>query len=574
MKRSLLVGISLLLLLIPGVVSANYDRPWRIGILMWHETTHDENALKGFKAGIELSGIPHTFDIQRAFSDKKKAKEFIRNWKKEKVDLIYTIGTKGTIWAMEEAADIPIVFTSVTDPVASGIADSWENQGKNVTGSSNWIDGKYKLEVFKESIPNLKTLGVIYNLKNPVPLAEVEYARKHAQELGITLKEATITNVDQIETAISNLISQGIDALWVPIEVLLYHNMARVGRVTQPAKLPVVSSTLEGIEVLAQGESVGMVSITVDYEALGRLSVPAAIEILTTGKNPKDIPIAILEHHRTIVNANAANAIGHKIPPAFLAKASQVIRGFSGQKIVVSGTGDSQQLLGEAAKALEEKLGGGKIEVPDSIGSGGGIRALAAGKIDLARVARPLKETEKKLGLTYKRFALSPIVFVVHPSVTGVENLKSKDIVGIYSGKINVWGQLGGQDQKIYAITREVGDSCKIILNEQIPGFADIAKPTAKVIYNTPEAVATLIRHKKTVGYLPMSMTIGKNLKILKVDGVYPSAENIRSGRYKLVLPFGIAYKGELKGLAQRYVNFLFSQEGNRLITKYGAIPE
>lgn len=557
-----------------GDVSAYYDKPWKIGILMWHETDHDENALKGFKAGIELSGIPHTFDLKRAYSDEKKGKEFIRKWKNERVDLICTIGTRATIWALEEVTDIPIVFTSVTDPVASGIADSWESQGRNVTGSSNWIDGKYKLEVFKEGIPHLKTLGVIYNPKNPVPVAEVEYARKYAQELGVTLKEATIEKVDQIEKAISDLISQGIDALWVPIEVLVYHNMERVGRVTWPAKLPVVSSTLEGIEVLAQGESVGMISVTVDYEALGRLCVPAAIEILTTGKDPGDIPISTLGHHRTTVNANAAAAIGHKIPPAFLAKASQVIRGFSGQKIIVSGTGDSQQLFREVAKILEERLGGGKIEVPESIGSGGGIRALAAGKIDLARVARPLKENEKKLGLTYKRFAKSPVVFVVNPSVSGVENLKTEDIIGIYSGKINVWGQLGGQDQKIYAITREVGDSSRIVLNKHIPGLKDIAEPAAKVIYNTPEAVATLIRHKKTVGFLPMPMAIGKDLKILKVDGVYPSAENIKSGRYKLVVPFGILYKGELKGLAKRFVDFLYSKEGKRLITKYGAIPE
>lgn len=574
MTRLLTVGISFLILAMPNVVSAYYEKPWKIGILMWHETVHDEAALKGFKAGIQLSGIPHVFDLQRAYSDKKKAKRFIRKWQNERIDLICCIGTKATIWTLEEATDIPIVFTSVTNPVASGIVDSWDNQKQNVTGSSNWIDSKYKLKVFKEGIPHLKKLGVIYNPKNPVPVTEVKNAKKYAQELGITLKEVTIENAEQIETAISSLIDQGIDALWVPIEVLVYHNMERVGKVTQPIKLPVVSSTIEGIEVLAQGESVGMISVTVDYDALGRLCVPAAIEILTTGKAPREIPITTLNQHRTLINANAADAIGHQIPPAFLAQASQIIRGFSGQKITVGGTGDSQQLLWEIAKSLEERLGGGEIDVPESIGSGGGIRALAAGKIDLARVARPLKENEKKLGLTYKRFALSPIVFVAHPSVTGVENLKSEDIIGIYSGKINVWGQLGGQDQKIYALTREIGDSSRLVLNKHIPGFKEIVKPAAKVVYNTPEAVATLIRHKKTVGFLPMPMAIGNNLKILKVDGVYPSTENVKNGQYKLVVPFGIVYKGELKGLTKRFVNFLSSNEGKRLITEYGAIPE
>ncbi len=574
MKRLLVIGIGLLVLSLVGVVSADHDKPYKIGILMWHETEHDEKAMNGFKTGIQLSGIAHTFDLKRAYGDEKKARTFIRKWKNERVDLICTIGTKAALWALEEGGDIPIVFTAVTNPVTSGIANSWKSSGHNITGSSNWIEGKNKLKVFKEGIPHLKTLGVVYNPNNPVPLAEVQSARRWASQTEIVLEEVFINNVNQIEKTIEDLISQGIDALWVPREVVLYQNMERVGRVTIPAKLPVVSSTLQGIEVLAHGQSVGMISVTVDYEALGRRCVPAAIEILTTGKDPREIPIATLDHHLILVNANAADAIGYKFSPTFLAKADQVIRGFAGHKIVVSGTGDSQELLRKAAKALQDRLGGGEIEVPDSIGSGGGIRAVAAGKIDLARVARPLKESEKKLGLTYKCFAKAPIVFVVHPSVTGVENITSEEITGIYSGKISVWGRLGGKDQKIYAITREAGDSSRTVLNRHLPGFKDIAKPAAKVIYSTPEAVATLVRHTKTIGFLPMPMVVDTELKVLKVDGVYPSAENVRSGRYNLMISLGIAYKGELTGLAKRFVDFLYSKEGKRLIAEHGAVPE
>ena len=548
--------------------------PHKIGILMWHEAPHDEKALQGFIEGIQLSGISCKIDLKRAYGDEAKAREFIRRWEEEKVDLIFTVGTKGTLWAMEEITGIPIVFSAVTDPVATGIAKSWQSSGRNITGSSNWIEFKNKLKIFKEAIPHLKTLGVIFRSSNPVPLAETRCARDCADDMGVTLKEVSIDSAEQIESAVKQLLDQGVDALWVPIEDQVYKNMSRVGKVTRPARLPVVSSTVEGVEDPPEGGPVGMVSVTVDYASLGRLCVPAAIEILTKGKNPQEIPIVTSDRYYITINVNAADAIGYRLPPIFLAKADKVLRGFAGQKIVVSGTGDSQALLGEAANALEAKLGGGEIDIPESIGSGGGVRAAAAGEIDLGRVARQLTESEEKLGLSFKPFAKCPVVFVVHPSVTRVDNLTSAEIVGIYSGKITDWSQLGGETGKIYAVGREPGDSSLIVLNKQLAGFKDIVNPTAKIIYNTPEAVKTIMKHRRTIGYIPMSMAVGTDMRILKVDGIYPSAENVSNGTYQFVVPFALVYREDISGFAKRFVDFLDSEEGKRIVRSYGVVPE
>jgi phosphate transport system substrate-binding protein len=245
----------------------------------------------------------------------------------------------------------------------------------------------------------------------------------------------------------------------------------------------------------------------------------------------------------------------------------------AGQKIAVGGTGDSQELLRAVAGALEKDLKGAKIEVPDSVGSGGGIKLLAAGKIDLARVARPLKEKEKKFGLTYRLFARSPVVFVINPSVTGIENITTKEVIGIYAGRITDWSKLGGKKGKIYPVTREPGDSNLSVLEENLPRFSDIKEVKAKIIYNTPETVQTLADHKNTIGFIPLAMTKGSGLKILKLDGIYPSAENVKNGRYRLVTLFGIVYKGKLNGLARKFVDFLYSDKGKAIIIKNGAIP-
>ncbi|MDW7773043.1 MAG: hypothetical protein SCH71_09155 [Desulfobulbaceae bacterium] len=77
-----------------------------------------------------------------------------------------------------------------------------------------------------------------------------------------------------------------------------------------------------------------------------------------------------------------------------------------------------------------------------------------------------------------------------------------RGIVSIYSGQITDWGHFGA-DGKIYAVGREPGDSCLLVLNKMLPGFNNIVQPKVKTIYNTPEALSTLMQHRKTIGFSP-----------------------------------------------------------------------
>ena len=243
------------------------------------------------------------------------------------------------------------------------------------------------------------------------------------------------------------------------------------------------------------------------------------------------------------------------------------------QRIVVGGTGDSQKLLRKIASLFEKNFPNTVIEVPSSTGSGGGIKALAAGKIDLARVARPLLKKEKKYGLTYRPFALCPIVFVVHQSVTGIKTITTDEIIGIYSGKITDWKDLGGAKGKIYPIIREPGDSCMSVLEEKLSGFSEIIHPQAYVAYTTPETIKILNLHENTIGFVPLAMVKNTDLKILKVNGIAPTPDNIENGQYRLVIPFGIVYRRKPEGLSKRFIDFLFSEKAKEVMREFGALP-
>jgi len=241
------------------------------------------------------------------------------------------------------------------------------------------------------------------------------------------------------------------------------------------------------------------------------------------------------------------------------------------REITVCGAGDSQSVLQALADAFQQAHPGSVVHVPDSIGSSGGIKMTAKEKCELGRVARPIEEREHKFNLHYKEFALSAVVFVAN--VKGVDGMSAAQISGIYSGAIRNWNELGGRDRKIYVVNREEGDSCRSVLEAQVPGFKEIKNFAGKVFYSTGEAVATVLKYRDTIGYSAMGSVAKTGLTVLKVDGVYPSAENVGNGTYKYVTPFAVVWKGELRGLSQEFFRFLFSPEGKRIIADMGNLP-
>lgn len=227
------------------------------------------------------------------------------------------------------------------------------------------------------------------------------------------------------------------------------------------------------------------------------------------------------------------------------------------EEITIAGTGDSEKILGILAQEYAKKHPDAKILVPPSIGSGGGVKAVAEGQVAIGRIARPLQESEMKYNLKTILFARSPVSFVANNSITKVKNISSEQAIALYSGKITNWKDLGGPDQKLYLIVRERGDSSTLVLIDGVPGFGDIKELAGKIGYSTPEAADLISKNKFTLGYLPMGMVDKKTMKVMSFNGVDPSPKNVADEKYKLFVPQLFVYKDELKGLAKDFVEFV-----------------
>ncbi len=233
--------------------------------------------------------------------------------------------------------------------------------------------------------------------------------------------------------------------------------------------------------------------------------------------------------------------------------------------LTVAGTGDSQVLLRLLGQQFETVHPGLTIKVPDSIGSGGGLKAILRGKADLARTARPLEEKEKP-GLVEILFAKSPIVFVVHTTVTGITHLTMEQIQGIYAGKYRNWQELGGPDHKIYVVDREADDSSRRLITQTFPAFSPLDS-VVTIAYSTPETVNLLAKNLFTIGYLPLSVAQHDHLTILALDGVIPTAPS-----YPLVTPFYLVSKVPPTDLAKQFIEFVWSPPAQQIMKETGVL--
>jgi phosphate transport system substrate-binding protein len=244
-----------------------------------------------------------------------------------------------------------------------------------------------------------------------------------------------------------------------------------------------------------------------------------------------------------------------------------------GPRLEIVGTGDSQELLRAVAKEYVRLRPGSVVLVPESIGSSGGIKSVIQGKAALARASRPLNESERAAGLAEVPFAWTAVVLAANPSVSGVSGLSCEQVSAVYSGRLADWAKAGGKAGKIYPVHRNPGDSLRSVVEAGIPGLKEIKEPVAATAYSTPELVDMLKRHKGAVGYPPASMLAGSGLRVLSLDGVPPTAKNVRSGAYPLRLTLTLVHAGELSEEAKRFVDFLLGPEGRAIVARHGAVP-
>lgn len=248
-------------------------------------------------------------------------------------------------------------------------------------------------------------------------------------------------------------------------------------------------------------------------------------------------------------------------------------QGGTAQNITLNGSTSVQPLAEELAKAYKAKNPNVNIDIQGG-GSGVGIKSANDGVVDIGMSSRDLKQEEK--GLKEFKIAVDGIAVIVNPA-NKVTNLTMDQIRKIYTGEITDWSQIGGAAGKITVVTREEGSGTRGAFTElsglQVKeGDKTVDKTTATAITqgSTGAVMTTVASDPNAIGYASFGSAEGNaSVKLISVDGVAITDENIYAGTYKISRPFLMLTKEEPAGAVKGFLDFILSPEGQDIVASH-----
>jgi phosphate transport system substrate-binding protein len=235
----------------------------------------------------------------------------------------------------------------------------------------------------------------------------------------------------------------------------------------------------------------------------------------------------------------------------------------------VVGTGDGIDLLRALGSAYMADNPETNVIVPPSIGSGGGIAAVNAEKEVLARIARPLSDSEKEAGLVATPVFRLPSAFFVHRGA-GVSGLTSAQLADIYRGKITNWKEVGGADVRIRVVRREEQDSTLLVLRQSMPGWKDLAiTEKSKTAVTTQEGFSTVKEVDGAIGFGPFTRALEAELVVLKIDGRYPTDRDYPSAVTLLFVHKATTVTTD----AKRFIDYVKAAKARTFLSSMGGVP-
>jgi phosphate transport system substrate-binding protein len=213
-------------------------------------------------------------------------------------------------------------------------------------------------------------------------------------------------------------------------------------------------------------------------------------------------------------------------------------------------------------------------EIRISVGAGGsgvGVQKVGEGMVDIGNTGRALSDEEiAKYGLKSFAFAIDGVAVVVNPK-NPVNNLTVAQVQEIFAGKITNWKTLGGRDAAIHLYTRDEASGTREVFWEKLLKKGAIAD-SANVVASNGAMKLALAGDPDAIGYDSIGF-IDETIKAPTLDGVMPTQDNARSGKYPIVRKLYMNTKGVPQGLTAAFINYVMGPEGTQMTAAAGYLP-
>jgi putative ABC transport system substrate-binding protein len=279
-----------------------------------------EGLIQGLAAHGYTDGKNLKIDFKSAQGNFGTAQQIVRQFIGDKPDIIVTITTPTSQAAVAATKDIPIIFTTVTDPVKSKLVTQLQHPGGNASGISDVVPTELQLNIVKEIVPNLKTLGLVYDPSLDNARSTVESIKELAPKMGFKTVESPAMGINNVPSAGQALVGK-VDAIFVPNDTTVYGAFESLVKVAQDGKVPIFTAERRSVQRGA------VATVGFDFVDMGKKTADMVDKVLK-GAKPGDLDVQYMKDIpgslALYVNKASAEKMGVTLKPDLLKRAAQV----------------------------------------------------------------------------------------------------------------------------------------------------------------------------------------------------------------------------------------------------------
>ncbi|MDO0919616.1 MULTISPECIES: ABC transporter substrate-binding protein [unclassified Enterococcus] len=287
--------------------SEENDGTKTVGVLQLVEHGSLNAAYEGFKEGLAEAGYTEgenlTIEYQNAQNSQDNLKSMSERLVNASPDLLLGIATPAAVSLANETTDTPIVVTAVTDLVGAKLADSNEEPGRNITGTSDMVPIEQQINLLLSIVPDAKTIGIMYNAGEANSKIQADLAEEALKAAGVDVKVLTANTTNDVQQVTTSL-AKDVDGIYVPTDNTFASAAAIVGEVAKETKTPIVAGSVEQVDDGA------LATYGIDYKSLGIQTGKLAAKILDGDAEPATTPVETADNLELVVNEEMAAALG------------------------------------------------------------------------------------------------------------------------------------------------------------------------------------------------------------------------------------------------------------------------
>jgi len=263
-------------------------------------------------------------------------------------------------------------------------------------------------------------------------------------------------------------------------------------------------------------------------------------------------------------------------PAAAMLAAVCALPSWSQDKIVLDGSTGMIPLAKALAAAYQQVSADPQVELGQGLGTGARLKALAEGKIQVALASHGIAaENLQKDKLRAIDIAKGAIVFAVNASVPLTE-ITETQLCDLYSGKTSNWKALSGPDAAVVVLTRPPTEVDPEVIRAKIACFKDLKEvDSARVMARGGDMAKGLAETQHAIGMTSMTVVeqSGGKIRALVLNGVAPTPDNVKAGRYFLTRDFLFVVKDPPPPSVAKFLDYALSPAGDQVILANGATP-